>query len=120
MALDDAEFKSLFEPVGVCTDKENIRSTGKGKQGGEGPRKPLATSTATNQSSSGGSRDPGHTSSAPLSSGTDSTEDASLVAGDAEGGKGGGGRWDKSLGVLCQRFIMLFLISPVSLVVDIQ
>ena len=26
----------------------------------------------------------------------------------------GGGRWDKSLGVLCQKFIMLFLITPVS------
>ena len=25
-----------------------------------------------------------------------------------------GGRWDKSLGVLCQKFIMLFLIAPVS------
>ena len=26
-----------------------------------------------------------------------------------------GGRWDKSLGVLCQKFVMLFLIAPVSL-----
>lgn len=25
-----------------------------------------------------------------------------------------GGRWDKSLGVLCQKFVMIFLISPVS------
>ena len=28
---------------------------------------------------------------------------------------GKGGRWDKSLGVLCQKFVMLFLITPVSL-----
>ncbi len=25
-----------------------------------------------------------------------------------------GSRWDKSLGVLCQKFVMLFLITPVS------
>ena len=25
-----------------------------------------------------------------------------------------GGRWDKSLGVLCQKFVMLFLVTPVS------
>lgn len=30
------------------------------------------------------------------------------------GGGAGGGRWDKSLGVLCQKFIMLFLVTPVS------
>ena len=30
------------------------------------------------------------------------------------GAGGGGGRWDKSLGVLCQKFIMLFLVTPVS------
>ena len=29
-------------------------------------------------------------------------------------GPTGGGRWDKSLGVLCQKFIMLFLVTPVS------
>ena len=26
----------------------------------------------------------------------------------------GNGRWDKSLGVLCQKFVMLFLVTPVS------
>ena len=30
------------------------------------------------------------------------------------GGNGNGGRWDKSLGVLCQKFVMLFLVTPVS------
>lgn len=25
-----------------------------------------------------------------------------------------GGRWDKSLGILCQKFLMLFLVAPVS------
>ena len=30
------------------------------------------------------------------------------------GGNGSGGRWDKSLGVLCQKFVMLFLVTPVS------
>lgn len=27
---------------------------------------------------------------------------------------GSNGRWDKSLGVLCQKFVMLFLVTPVS------
>lgn len=31
-----------------------------------------------------------------------------------ESSSAGGGRWDKSLGVLCQKFIMLFLVTPVS------
>ncbi len=30
------------------------------------------------------------------------------------GGVLSGGRWDKSLGVLCQKFVMLFLVTPVS------
>ena len=30
------------------------------------------------------------------------------------GSNGNGGRWDKSLGVLCQKFVMLFLVTPVS------
>ena len=30
------------------------------------------------------------------------------------GGNTNGGRWDKSLGVLCQKFVMLFLVTPVS------
>lgn len=36
------------------------------------------------------------------------------VAEDGSLGGVGGGRWDKSLGVLCQKFIMLFLVTPVS------
>ena len=36
------------------------------------------------------------------------------VAEDGSVGGVGGGRWDKSLGVLCQKFIMLFLVTPVS------
>lgn len=38
-------------------------------------------------------------------------EDGCSVGGG--GGASGGGRWDKSLGVLCQKFIMLFLVTPV-------
>lgn len=44
---------------------------------------------------------------------------AALCGGPEDGGLAGGqgsagGRWDKSLGVLCQKFIMLFLVTPVS------
>ena len=35
------------------------------------------------------------------------------------GGNGSGGRWDKSLGVLCQKFVMLFLVTPVSEIIII-
>lgn len=41
-------------------------------------------------------------------------EEGSSAGGGVAGGGGGGGRWDKSLGVLCQKFIMLFLVTPVS------
>ncbi len=44
-------------------------------------------------------------------------EDSAFCGGSAESAgvaNAGGGRWDKSLGVLCQKFIMLFLITPVS------
>ena len=44
--------------------------------------------------------------SAAYCGGSGSAESAVVTA-------SGGGRWDKSLGVLCQKFIMLFLITPV-------
>ena len=36
------------------------------------------------------------------------------------GGNGNGGRWDKSLGVLCQKFVMLFLVTPVSYTISCE
>ena len=41
-------------------------------------------------------------------------EDTAFSNGAEDGGSLSGGRWDKSLGVLCQKFIMLFLVTPVS------
>jgi hypothetical protein len=43
-----------------------------------------------------------------------SAGDEGSTVGAGAGAGGGGGRWDKSLGVLCQKFIMLFLVTPVS------
>ncbi len=105
MAMDDAEFKSLF----ATPDKENVTASGKAEAGKERQRKPLAASSVANQSSV--QRDPSSSTG-----GVDGRDDTSREEGDPEGGKGGGGgRWDKSLGVLCQKFIMVFLVSPVSL-----
>ena len=41
-------------------------------------------------------------------------DDTNSQGGEEAFGVVSGGRWDKSLGVLCQKFIMLFLITPVS------
>lgn len=41
-------------------------------------------------------------------------DDSFCLGGEEGNGLVSGGRWDKSLGVLCQKFIMLFLITPVS------
>lgn len=41
-------------------------------------------------------------------------EEPFCLAGDENNGLVSGGRWDKSLGVLCQKFVMLFLVTPVS------
>ena len=42
-------------------------------------------------------------------------DEAFSLAGDENSALVSGGRWDKSLGVLCQKFVMLFLVTPVSL-----
>jgi len=41
-------------------------------------------------------------------------EEVFALGGEEVGGVVSGGRWDKSLGVLCQKFVMLFLVTPVS------
>ena len=96
MAEDDVDFRSLLHKengLDTTRGKENLVPPGPGKMG---------------VSVGGGAAEGGVglQDSAPLlGSGGGGAESAVIVA--------GGGRWDKSLGVLCQKFIMLFLITPV-------
>lgn len=88
MAEDDTDFRSLLrkENNGMDPSKEN--------------HPPPASSPAAVPTLEGGAC---------------KMEESNFCLGAEDGcSVAGGGRWDKSLGVLCQKFIMLFLVTPVS------
>lgn len=90
MAEDDVDFQNLLQ-------KENSWEYS------PSPVPPGSPEPSTNEGAEGGG------SYKPEDLGGEET-----VTTATNSGGGGGGRWDKSLGVLCQKFIMLFLVTPVS------
>lgn len=90
MAEDDADFRSLL-------NKEN--------GDGHDSLPPPSSSSLVPPSS--------HVSQDSMDGGDCKAVEEVSCAGPDDGSLVGGGRWDKSLGVLCQKFIMLFLVTPV-------
>ena len=133
MAQDDPDFKHLHEENSVCktssksndnpmplADKTNLPSnpSSPGKKSSsnsdENQTPIVATTSKCDISIEFPAKDtPRDDQDSQLSSTVCEEGMPPSVCG-ACGGSGNGGRWDKSLGVLCQKFVMLFLITPVS------
>ena len=126
MAEDDVDFRAILNKENGCTSTSNRSDSQQNhplpssisetfssvtSPSELSPSQPAALVAASSGSLHVEEAESGNGSSAALGK---SQDEVFSLGGEELGGMVSGGRWDKSLGVLCQKFVMLFLVTPVS------